>query len=651
MDIASILFEHYNLIIQKESTTETKIIDKGDKNQGANQTRLFPGTLLEGRYLIQSMVGRGGMAGVYCARDMHFPNTIKLVAVKEMLFQTDDSFVRDTVIQNFEREANILGGLSHHSIPHIADYFTRGDRSYLIMEYIQGKDLEKIIDETPGYLPEEKIIGWAIEICEVLDYLHNFKPKPIIYRDVKPSNIMIDTNNHVFLIDFGIAKVFVLGAKGTMIGTEGFSPPEQYRGEATPSADIYSLGATLHYLMTKVDPREQAPFTFHERKVKNINPAISDAFEQVIEKAVKYKPDERYHTALDMEEDLKKILNIKSGLTNDSNSDEDSKNKTGGGIFAVRPVWVFACEDEIRNSPLYHNDMVYIGSYDRNLYALDANSGKMLWKSPTEAGITTKPAIFEHSIYVGSEDNNLYALSERTGGIEWKYATGDAIRSSPRITNKIIYIGSDDGYLHAVSSSSGHALWKTETSGPIRSTVLIEDDRLYFGGEEGEFYCMELSGDIKWRNKMKRAITSSATIYQEEVIFSSLEGFLYALDKNSGWVIWRFRMQKGSISTPLIVKDYVYVGSADGNLYCVDTYRPVEKWKFKTEGQIAGSPAVYENYIYFGATDGYLYCLDSSNGRLVWKYQTNGPITGTPTLFSHMLYIGSIDHKLYAFKV
>jgi outer membrane protein assembly factor BamB/tRNA A-37 threonylcarbamoyl transferase component Bud32 len=597
------------------------------------------------------MVGRGGMAGVYCARDMHFPNVVKLVAVKEMLFQTDDSFIRDTVIKNFEREANILGGLSHRSIPHIADYFTREDRSYLILEFIQGRDLEKIIDETPGFLQEEQVIGWAIEICDVLDYLHNFKPKSIIFRDMKPSNVMIDTINHVFLVDFGIAKVFETGSKGTMIGTEGFSPPEQYRGEASPRADIYSLGATLHYLMTKVDPREEPPFTFHDRKVKTINPNVSDAFEAIIDRAVKYKPDERYQDVIEMKEDLIAILQNKSRIINQPSSMKLNSSKGNNGIFAVKPMWIFECEDEIRNSPLFHNDNVYIGSYDHNLYAVDANTGKMAWKSPTDAGVTTKPAVFEHSIYVGSDDQNLYALSVRSGAIEWKYYTGDSVRSSPRVTNKVIYVGSDDGFLHAVSSTSGHALWKTETAGPIRSSVLVEDDKLYFGCEEGEFYCLHMSGDIKWRNKTKRAITSSATIFQEEVLFSSLEGFLYALDKNSGWVIWRYRMQKGSISSPLIVNDYIYVGSADGNMYCIDAFRPVDKWKFKTDGQIAGSPAVYENNIYFGCTDGYLYCLDASNGRMVWKFQTDGPITGTPVLFSHMLYIGSADHKLYAIKV
>jgi outer membrane protein assembly factor BamB/tRNA A-37 threonylcarbamoyl transferase component Bud32 len=597
------------------------------------------------------MVGRGGMAGVYCARDMHFTNTVKLVAVKEMMIQTDDSFVRDTILQNFEREANILGGLSHRAIPHIADYFSRGDRSYLILEFIQGSDLEKLIDDTPGFLPEEKVIGWTIEICDVLHYLHSYTPKPIIFRDIKPSNIMIDLNSHVFLVDFGIAKVFESGIKGTMIGTEGFSPPEQYRGEATPKADIYSLGATLHYLMTKVDPREEPPFTFHERKVKNINPAISDAFEAIIDRAVKYKPEERYQDILEMKQDLEAIIQGKSGTQNVAPKSDVSSTTTKNGIFAVKPVWVFECEDEIRNSPLYHNDLIYIGSYDHNLYAIDANKGRMVWKSPTEGGITTKPAIFEHSIYIGSEDKNLYALSDKTGAVEWKYLTSDAIRSSPKINNKVIYVGSDDGCLHAISSTSGHALWKVETAGAIRSSVMIDNDKLYFGCEDGEFYCMEMSGDIKWRSKTKRAITSTATIYQEEVIFTSLEGFLYSLDKNSGWVIWRFRMQKGSISSPLIIKDYIYVGSADGYLYCVDTFRPIEKWKFKTDGQIAGSPAVYDNYVYFGSTDKYLYCLDATNGRMVWKFQTEGPITGTPVLFSHMLYVGSIDHKLYAFKV
>ncbi|MBN2677682.1 MAG: serine/threonine-protein kinase [Anaerolineaceae bacterium] len=589
------------------------------------------------------------MAGVYCARDLHFPNTVKLVAIKEMMMHTDDSLLRDSIIQNFEREANILASLSHPAIPHIADYFTRGDRSYLILEFIQGKDLEKIINDTPGFIPEDQVIKWALEICDVLYYLHNYHPKPIVFRDMKPSNVMIDNNSHVFLIDFGIAKVFETGVKGTMIGTEGFSPPEQYRGEATPQADIYSLGATLHYLLTKVDPREEPPFTFHERKVRSVNQDISEEFENIINRAVRYKPEERYSNILEMKTALDRCLHG----SRPAHRAEKSLDETASSndVFSVRPVWIFECEDEIRQAPYYYNDMVYVGAYDRNLYAINANTGKMEWKAPTEGGIASKPAVLENAIYFGSEDKKLYSLYLKDGSLKWAYSTDDAIRSSPRIYNKVIYIGSDDGRLHAVSAESGHALWKIEAAGPVRSSVLVDDDLLYFGCEEGDFYCASLSGEIKWRNKTKRAVTSSPAVYQEEVIFASLEGHLFALDKNSGWIIWRYRMQKGSISSPLVFKDYVYVGSADGYLYCVDVFRPVEKWKFKTGGQIAGSPAVYEENIYCGSTDGYLYCLDATNGRMVWKYKTEGPITGSPVLFSHMLYIGSMDHRLYAIKV
>ncbi len=238
--------------------------------QGGQEAQLQPGSMLANRYLIQEVIGIGGMGSVYRARDLHFPNVVKLVAVKEMINQARDSQIRQTIVQNFEREANILATLNHPSIPRIFDYFTHDERSYLVLEYINGKDLEEILSESPGPLPEDRVVAWAIELCDVLAYLHNHKPEPIIFRDMKPSNVMVNQDGHIVLIDFGIAKMFRAGQKGTMIGTEGYSPPEQYRGEATPLADIYALGATLHHLLTKRDPRIETPFTFNERPVRKV---------------------------------------------------------------------------------------------------------------------------------------------------------------------------------------------------------------------------------------------------------------------------------------------------------------------------------------------------------------------------------------------
>ncbi|HEX7433937.1 MAG TPA: serine/threonine-protein kinase, partial [Anaerolineaceae bacterium] len=196
-------------------------------NPGQNpDERLQSGTTLVDRYLIQEVIGVGGMGSVYRARDLHFPNVVKLVAVKQMINQARDQLVIETIVQNFEREANILVTLNHPAIPRIYDYFTHEDRSYLVLEVVHGKDLGALLNETQGFFPEEQVIGWAIELCDVLQFLHNHKPDPIIFRDMKPSNIMVNQYNHIVLVDFGIAKSFKVGVKGTMIGSEGYSPPE-----------------------------------------------------------------------------------------------------------------------------------------------------------------------------------------------------------------------------------------------------------------------------------------------------------------------------------------------------------------------------------------------------------------------------------------
>ncbi len=176
------------------------------------------------RYEIQEIVGMGGMGSVYRARDKNF-KAIRLVAVKEMISQVTDAAIRKNIFQIFEREANILATLRHPAIPRIYDYFTVGERAYLVLEFIHGKNLEQILMETQGFLPEEQVLSWAVELCDVLEHLHSHKPEPIIFRDVKPSNIMNTLQNHIALVDFGIAKVFEVQPKEHHGGNPGLLPP------------------------------------------------------------------------------------------------------------------------------------------------------------------------------------------------------------------------------------------------------------------------------------------------------------------------------------------------------------------------------------------------------------------------------------------
>jgi len=597
------------------------------------------------RYQIGGVLGIGGMGSVYRARDTRF-SVLKTVAVKEMINQARDESIQETIVRNFEREANILASLNHPAIPTIYDYFTLGNRSYLVMEFVKGRNLEDILNDMHDFLPVEQVISWAIELCDVLHHLHTNHPEPIIFRDMKPANVMIHPDNYVVLVDFGIAKPFQAGQKGTMIGTEGYSPPEQYRGEATPLVDIYALGATLHHLFTRKDPRIEPPFTFSERPIQKINPKVTPELEAVINVALQYNPADRYQTAEEMKKALIDVVS-KTGML----SEISTSNKAIGDDIYIKPIWKFECEDEVRGSPTFHQGVIYIGTYDNNLYALNASTGEFLWKYPTEGGIVSKPAIFENNIYFGSEDGKLHVVSLRTRKTTWTYETEAPVRSSPNISERHVFIGSDDGFMHVINAVSGRRAWRVDAGAPVRSTPCVYGDSVYFGSESGDFYCVDFRGNIRWRSKAKRAITSSPQVSENNIYFCSMDATLYALDAKTGWVIWRFRLGKGSISTPVVVDNLVFTGSADNNIYCIDSRTSREVWHFETEHQVTGSPILNNDELYCGSVDGSLYCLDYKTGKLRWKYQTEGPITSTPIINNELVYIGSLDHCLYALSI
>ena len=582
------------------------------------------------------------MGTVYRARDTNF-KAIRLVAIKEMISQITDPLVRKKIYTNYERESNILATLRHQSVPRIYDYFIRDERAYLVMEFVQGRDLDEILAETTTFFSEAQVITWGVELCDVLHYLHSHKPDPIIFRDIKPSNIMITPQNHIMVVDFGIAKIFDPTQKNTMIGTQGYSPPDQYRGEATPMVDVYALGATLHHLLTLRDPRLEAPFSFNERPIREINNGVSEELVAVIDKALEYNPENRYESAEEMKEALLNAAR-KTGTLLESLLPTASISLKGG----VKSLWEFDCEDEIRGTPLFNNGILYVPCYDNNLYALDASNGEFKWKYPAEGGIPGKPAVLDSNVYFGSEDYRLHAVSTRSGNIVWAYYAEGPIRSSPRITQGHVFVGSDDGFLHAVSVSTGRASWKMDAAAEIRSTPCITQEHVYFGTEDGEVIALDFGGEVKWRFRAKRAVTSSPAVANDIVYFTSLDSTLYALDANTGWAHWRFRLGRGSISSPIVVNNMLYVGAADKVLYCINSQSSKEIWRFNAEHQFTSSPTFYKDAIYAGSIDGNMYCLDAKTGQVRWQFATGGPITGTAVANDNMIFFGSLDKKVYA---
>jgi serine/threonine protein kinase len=285
-----------------------------------NTGPLEAGTVLQGRYQVERLLGGGGMGMVYLAHDQRLAN--RPCAIKEMVDHFIDQAQRIEANEYFAREADTLAQLKHQAIPAITDRFELANRHYLVMEYVEGRNLEEELAARGEPLPEGLVIDIARQLCDVLSYLHGLVP-PIIYRDMKPSNVMLNPNGRVVLVDFGIARLFKAARKGTMIGTLGFAPPEQYQGLVDPRSDIYSLGATLHYVLTGRDPEKFPPFSFPP--VRELRPAVSSNLAGAIDAALAYEMDGRPVRV----QDFRDMMLYGRGLSLDSGS-VSATSGTGG---------------------------------------------------------------------------------------------------------------------------------------------------------------------------------------------------------------------------------------------------------------------------------------------------------------------------------
>lgn len=288
----------------------------GREETGGSKPGLKPlqeNSILNGRYRISRKIGGGGMGAVYLAYDQNLGDVER--AVKEMVHSSIEEEQQRKAIEDFRRESMILSTLDHPAIPTIYDYFfdPDSDRFYLVMKYISGGDLAARLRSAPnGKIDEKTVTEWALQVTDVLVYLHGL-PTTIVYRDLKPSNIMIDGNTgRIMLIDFGIARSINQQEKGvTAVGTMGYAPPELFSGHVEPRSDIYSLGSTMFHLLTGADPQNNPLLIFDFQKnprPRQINPQLSDQMEWILMRAVEYSADARFSCAEEMRSVLSEHL-------------------------------------------------------------------------------------------------------------------------------------------------------------------------------------------------------------------------------------------------------------------------------------------------------------------------------------------------------
>lgn len=397
---------------------------------GSKSPKLKPldeGTLLNKRYEIIRRIGGGGMGAVYLASDRNLGGVMR--AVKEMIQAYVDDTQHEKAVEDFRREALLLSSLEHPAIPTIYDYFIDNEenRFYLVMKYISGGDLAARFRSSPsGKIDEQTMTEWAIQIADVLDYLHNHEP-PIVYRDLKPSNLMIDgKTGRVMLVDFGIARWVNKEEKGnTAVGTMGYAPSEQYAGNSEPRSDIYALGATMFHLLTGSDPQNNPLLIFDftkNQRPRQINPNLSVEMERILMKAVEYNANMRYSSANEMRNVLLDHLErIRAGkLTFVAPEAESSQAPTAlqsqpiALKSAVGTAFCGFCGERIAANDMF---CAYCGTRQPEADRIQAAAQAAFPTNSAKARVVVETGAFDEPAFMLEKETNVLGREDRRSNI------------------------------------------------------------------------------------------------------------------------------------------------------------------------------------------------------------------------------------------
>ncbi|TDD49740.1 serine/threonine protein kinase [Nonomuraea terrae] len=317
---------------------------------------------------------------------------------------------------------------------------------------------------------------------------------------------------------------------------------------------------------------------------------------------------------------------------------------------ADRQLWSFTTGDPVTSSPTVANGVVYVGSDDNKLYALDAVTGQQRWSFTTGGEIGSSPTVAEGAVYVGDDRSmKLYAVDTATGRKRWSFTTDGRVRSSPAIADGVVYFGSYDNELYALDAVTGRKRWSFNTGDYVYSSPVVANGVVYFGSNDNKLYAVDTAtGRKHWSFNTGGGVNSSPAIADGMVYVGSDDNKLYALDADHGQQRWSFTTGGEVISSPAIADGVVYFGSYDKKLYALDAATGRKRWSFNTGDYVNSSPVVANGVVYFGSNDSKLYAVDTVTGRQRWSFTTGDGVVSSPAVANGAVYVGSIDKKLYA---
>ncbi len=328
-------------------------------------------------------------------------------------------------------------------------------------------------------------------------------------------------------------------------------------------------------------------------------------------------------------------------------------------------LWAYTTYSNVVSSPAVVDSKVYIGSMDRNVYCLNADTGAKIWQYETGWYVHSSPTVVDGKVYIGSCDGKVYCLNADTGAKIWDYTTDPSdygVYSSPAVANEKVFFGAYDHKIYCLNANTGVKIWDFTTGNVLTtSSPAVANGKVYIGSCDNNVYCLNADTGAKiWEYATGKSVVSSPSVVDGKVYIGSCDGKVYCLNADTGAKIWDYTIgpsDEGIYSSPAVVDGKVYIGSRDQKVYCLNADTGIKIWEYMMGGCVTSSPAVsYDGMVYIGASsyksrkdDGMMICLNAETGEKIWEYTSWGSWDSSPAIADGKIYVGSRDNKVYCF--
>lgn len=572
-----------------------------------------PGDTLDDRYEILGLLGQGGMAHVFRARDRHLDREVALKVLRPHLTETDS--------ERFRREIRALARLNHPGIVNIFD-LGLGQNVYFVMELIQGGPITDLGPFGTDSESLEVLMDAAIMVAEALAYVHRLG---MVHRDLTPRNILLANNNLPKVMDFGLVQLTEtsqqLTRTGFTLGTPQYMAPEQARGDLTGAAtDLYAFGAVLYRTLTGVAPFEaendQAVLYQHvygdPRPVQELNPLVPDDLADLVAALLKKEPNAR----------------------------PASGELVADALKSIRATRLSAS-----------TQMPLAGPARRARYAGGPSQAARLelqWRVRLPDGPQWPAGIgaAEGLVLVGLRDDRVAVLRPADGAEVMSIAADDEVVTAPVFEHGRLFIVSRDGSLRVAAWPTGEQLAARDDLDTVG--VLPYGRNLLASSSRGTMELLDSDLEPLWSYQAAAPATTAPVLHDNHAVFQTEDGWLHAVDAATGK--GRFKIEIGGMAAAPTGKDGVILLTVrSGEIHAFDTAAREVRWSYDVGGELFGSPALWQGRVYLAGWDRHLRCLSFSSGEDLWSQALPSAVTASPVVAGGFVYVATEGGEVLAF--